>query len=306
MWSSVKGVAGLAKTAVEYSVAGTAFVYGKVTGKMPKWAEKRMGNAKEFAKKVWQDPFSILEGMGQGLSDTYENEGISYLAGAFVGDYLIAKGATKAVKAMKKPKSGKVGSEVEGGKKASGIDKGFKLEKTILENGEIAYKSASGELVRSSKYLDEFGNIKWPEADGFIVDKFGNAIKYDANLKKGQIIDRYGNTGGRFTSPVDNGKLLDYNSRGLPYPESAKTYHQYEFTQDINTKTVRKAYDNLPSSIRDELDDAMKNYGFSLDDIANPQKGTIAEVFGSGGGTQIELGTTVNWYEKLSLIKEIK
>ena len=187
-----------------------------------------------------------------------------------------------------------------------GLIRGLKFEKTILENGEIAYKSASGELVRSSKYLDEFGNIKWPEADGFIVDKFGNAIKYDANLKKGQIIDRYGNTGGRFTSPVDNGKLLDYNSRGLPYPESAKTYHQYEFTQDINTKTVRKAYDNLPSSIRDELDDAMKNYGFSLDDIANPHKGTIAEVFGSGGGTQIELGTTVDWYEKLSLIKEIK
>ena len=114
MWSSVKRVAGLAKTTVEYSVAGTAFVYGKVTGKMPKWVEKRMGNAKEFAKKVWQDPFSILEGMGQGLSDTYENEGVSYLAGAFVGDYLIAKGATKAVKAMKKPKSGKVGSEVGG------------------------------------------------------------------------------------------------------------------------------------------------------------------------------------------------
>lgn len=54
------------------------------------------------------------------------------------------------------------------------------------------------------------------------------------------------------------------------------------------------------------IDLSMKNYGFSLDDIANPQKGTIAEVFGSGGGTQIELGTTVDWYEKLSLIKEIK
>ncbi|TFJ47414.1 hypothetical protein CKN80_01315 [Carnobacterium divergens] len=56
--------------------------------------------------------------MGQGLSDTYENEGVSYLAGAFVGDYLIAKGATKAVKAMKKPKSGKVGSGVGGGRKS--------------------------------------------------------------------------------------------------------------------------------------------------------------------------------------------
>lgn len=103
-----------------------------------------------------------------------------------------------------------------------------------------------------------------------------------------------------------NGQVLDYDTRGLPYPESVKTYHQYEFTQDINIKTVQKAYDNLLPSIRDELDDAMKNYGFSLEDIANPQQGTIAEVFGSDGGTQIELGTTVDWYEKSSLIKEVK
>ena len=165
MWSSVKGVAGLAKTAVEYSVAGTAFVYGKVTGKMPKWAEKRMGNAKEFAKKVWQDPFSILEGMGQGLSDTYENEGVSYLAGAFVGDYLIAKGATKAVKAMKKPKSGKVGSEVGGGKKASGANKLLKSD-LLDELSKSGVKYSPDDVVMITKNTSkdllwlEYGNNK--------------------------------------------------------------------------------------------------------------------------------------------------
>ncbi len=165
MWSSVKGVAGLAKTAVEYSVAGTAFVYGKVTGKMPKWAEKRMGNAKEFAKKVWQDPFSILEGMGQGLSDTYENEGVSYLAGAFVGDYLIAKVATKAVKAMKKPKSGKVGSEVGGGKKASGANKLLKSD-LLDELSKSGVKYSPDDVVMITKNTSkdllwlEYGNNK--------------------------------------------------------------------------------------------------------------------------------------------------
>ncbi|WP_238610413.1 hypothetical protein [Carnobacterium divergens] len=165
MWSSVKGVAGLAKTAVEYSVAGTAFVYGKVTGKMPKWAEKRMGNAKEFAKKVWQDPFSILEGMGQGLSDTYENEGVSYLAGAFVGDYLIAKGATKAVKAMKKPKSGKVGSEVGSGKKASGANELLKSD-LLDELSKSGVKYSPDDVVMITKNTSkdllwlEYGNNK--------------------------------------------------------------------------------------------------------------------------------------------------
>ncbi|WP_228478925.1 glycohydrolase toxin TNT-related protein, partial [Listeria seeligeri] len=275
--------------------------------------------AQEAKKKLTQDLDDIgtaAKTIQAKAKEAFQMPPRERLAFAGVGDDISGQTATGTISAAQKELRDMMSKmddlNIKGSgtgdiiKKASGVDKGFKLEKTILENGEIAYKSASGELVRSSKYLDEFGNIKWPEADGFIVDKFGNAIKYDANLKKGQIIDRYGNTGGRFTSPVDNGKLIDYNSRGLPYPESAKTYHQYEFTQDINTKTVRKAYDNLPSSIRDELDDAMKNYGFSLDDIANPQKGTIAEVFGSGGGTQIELGTTVDWYEKLSLIKEIK
>ena len=165
MWSSVKGVVGLAKTAVEYSVAGTAFVYGKVTGKMPKWAEKRMGNAKEFAKKVWQDPFSILEGMGQGLSDTYENEGVSYLAGAFVGDYLIAKGATKAVKAMKKPKSGKVGSEVGSGKKTSGANELLKSD-LLDELSKSGVKYSPDDVVMITKNTSkdllwlEYGNNK--------------------------------------------------------------------------------------------------------------------------------------------------
>ncbi|WP_228462054.1 TNT domain-containing protein, partial [Pseudolactococcus hodotermopsidis] len=181
----------------------------------------------------------------------------------------------------------------------------FKPKKVILDSGEVAYESVNGELVRSSKYLKPDGTIKWPEADGFVVDKAGNPIKFDANLKKGQIIDRYGDSGGRFTSPVENGKPLNYDSRGLPYPESSQTYHQYEIVKDINMKTVQEAYDNLPEFDKKLFDKAMDEYDFSIEKMANPQKGKISEVFGSGGGTQFQLGTTVSWYEKLGLLKEI-
>lgn len=34
----------------------------------------------------------------------------------------------------------------------------------------------------------------------------------------------------------------------------------------------------------------MKDYKFTLADMANPQKGTIDIVFGAGGGTQLKLG----------------
>ncbi|RDX01509.1 hypothetical protein UR08_07495 [Listeria kieliensis] len=186
--------------------------------------------------------------------------------------------------------------------------KAFEPEKVTLKNGETAYKSARGELVRSPDYLDEAGEIKWPPkgTDGFVCDSGGKPIKTDANLKAGQVIDRYGDPFGKFTSPVEEGKILEYDTRGLPYPESVKPYHQCEVTKDINLENVKEAFNSLNGSAKDELMDDMRDFNFTFEDIANPQKGKIAEVFGAGGGTQIQLGTVVDWYERLGLMKELK
>ncbi|EAD8348611.1 DUF4237 domain-containing protein [Listeria monocytogenes] len=198
---------------------------------------------------------------------------------------------------------------VKGGGKAGIIEetsKHFSPQKVTLENGEIAYKAKDGALVRSPEYLDKEGNIKWPEADGFVVDKAGKPITVNADLKAGQIIDRYGNSFGKFTSPVEDGNILAYDTRGLPYPESAKTYHQYEVVTDINIENVQKAFDNLPSKEKAKFIDDMAYYDFSIKSMATPQIGEIAKVFGAGGGTQIQLATVVDWYERLNLLKEIK
>ncbi|MBF2479051.1 glycohydrolase toxin TNT-related protein [Listeria marthii] len=198
---------------------------------------------------------------------------------------------------------------VKGGGKAGiieGTSKHFSPQKVTLENGEIAYKAKDGALVRSPEYLDKEGNIKWPEADGFVVDKAGKPITVDADLKAGQIIDRYGNSFGKFTSPVEDGNILAYDTRGLPYPESSKTYHQYEVVTDINLENVQKAYNKLSPVEQGKLANDMIKHKFSLEDIANPKSGKISKVFGAGGGTQIQLGTVVDWYEKLNLLKEVK
>lgn len=179
-------------------------------------------------------------------------------------------------------------------------------KEVVLENGEIAYKALNGELVESPKYLKLDGTIDWPKANGFVVDKYGNPITKNANLSKGQIIDRYGDSSGTFSSPFENGKKVDYDKRGIPYPESSKPYHQYEVIQDINIENVKNAYNKISVSEKELLRSEMKYYDFTLEDIANPQSGKIAKVFGKGGGTQIKLGTAVDWYEKLGLIKEIK
>ncbi|MBC2255509.1 glycohydrolase toxin TNT-related protein [Listeria ivanovii] len=186
------------------------------------------------------------------------------------------------------------------------VEKKFTPKKITLDNGEIAFQAKDGTLVRSPDFLDEAGDIKWPKANGFVVDETGNPIMVDADLKAGQIIDRYGDSFGQYTSPVEQGEVLDYDTRGLPYPESIKEYHQYKVIKDINMENVQKAFNSLSSTDKIKMIEDMDFYKFSLESIASPQSGKIAEVFGTGGGTQIKLGTVVNWYEKLELLKEIR
>ena len=199
----------------------------------------------------------------------------------------------------------------ESGSKAGKESKIFKAEKVTLENGEVAYKSAdlvNGQpvLVRSRNFLDEAGKIKWPAANGFVVDSAGNPITQPANLKAGQVIDRFGSNSGRFTSPVENGQKLAYDTRGLPYPEGYQIYHQYEVVKDINKANYEKAYNQLNDMDKFQLKMDMEEFGFRPEDIYNPQRGEIAKIFGQGGGIQIQLGTSVNWYEKLGFLREVK
>ncbi|MBC1530460.1 TNT domain-containing protein [Listeria booriae] len=186
------------------------------------------------------------------------------------------------------------------------VVKPFTPKQVSLANGEIAYQSKWGELVRSPNYLDEAGEIKWPIANGFVVDKNGRAITINADLKVGQVVDRYGDAGGRFTSPVESGKILDYDTRGLPYPESSMKYHQYEVLKDITEANIKTAYSKSPKEVQTKIDNVMDKWGLSFEDLANPQQGKVAQVFGAGGGAQIRFITSVKYYEDLGLIKEIK
>ena len=186
-------------------------------------------------------------------------------------------------------------------------------ERISWGNGKYAYLSkdidrATGKPtpVRYRSYLKADGSIDWPLKDGFVLDSAGNPITQPANLKAGQIIDRFGNSYGRFTSPVDNGEKLAFNTRGLPYPEGYQEYHQYEVVKDINKANYEKAYNQLNDMDKFQLKMDMEEFGFRPEDIYNPQRGEIAKIFGQGGGIQIQLGTSVNWYEKLGFLREVK
>ena len=186
-------------------------------------------------------------------------------------------------------------------------------ERITMPNGKRAYLSADvfeGKQVpvRSRDFVDAQGKIKWPPegTDGFVLDSAGNPITKPANLKAGQVIDRFGSNGGRFTSPVDNGEILPFNTRGLPYPEGHQVYHQYEVVKDINLENVKAGFSRLSDIDKVKLNDAMRKFDFTFDDLANPLKGKIDKVFGQGGGVQIKFITSVEWYEKLGLLREVK
>ena len=186
-------------------------------------------------------------------------------------------------------------------------------ERITMPNGKRAYLSADvfeGKQVpvRSRDFVDAQGKIKWPPpgTDGFVVDSAGNPITQPANLKARQVIDRFGSNGGRFASPVDNGEILPFNTRGLPYPEGYQVYHQYEIVKDINLENVKAGFSRLSDIDKAKLNDAMRKFDFTFDDLANPLKGKIDKVFGQGGGVQIKFITSVEWYEKLGLLREVK
>ena len=186
-------------------------------------------------------------------------------------------------------------------------------ERISWGNGKYAYLSkdidkATGKPtpVRYRSYLKADGSIDWPLENGFVLDSAGNPITKPANLKVGDIIDRFGESGGTFTSPVKEGKIIPFNKRGLPYPEGYQTYHQYEIVKEINFKNVKMGYEGLSKPDKMMLDKLMGEYKFSLKDIAEPKEGMIDIVFGQGGGTQLKFGTSISWYEKLGLIREVK
>ena len=185
-------------------------------------------------------------------------------------------------------------------------------ERIIWKNGKYAYLSndidrATGKPtpVRYRSYLKDDGSIDWPPKDGFVLDEMGNPITESANLKAGQVFDRFGNAFGNFVSPVENGEKLTYNARGLPYPEDYKSYHQYKIVQDLTKDNIINAFNESSIELKELIKEQLATNEQTLNDLSDIIKGPISRAFGQGGGEQIRFRTSIDIYEKLKLIEEI-
>ena len=185
-------------------------------------------------------------------------------------------------------------------------------ERIIWKNGKYAYLSndidrATGKPTpgRYRSYLKDDGSINWPPKDGFVLDEMGNPITESANLKAGQVFDRFGNAFGNFVSPVENGEKLTYNARGLPYPEDYKPYHQYKIVQDLTKDNIINAFNESSIELKEFIKEQLATNEQTLNDLSDIIKGPISRAFGQGGGEQIRFRTSIDIYEKLKLIEEI-
>lgn len=150
-------------------------------------------------------------------------------------------------------------------------------------------------------------NYNWPENDGF-TSKDGVAQKEEATIQKDDVIDRVGHNGGRFTSPVVDGKAETVESRALPYHftqeniENEPSYHQFKAKDDITPENIQDRINNI------EDDKQRKSLQMEFDKSeGKTYKGEIDHAFaeGDGGGTQYHMPMSINSLMKLNLLEEI-
>ena len=122
-----------------------------------------------------------------------------------------------------------------------------------------------------------------------------------------EVIDRYGQANGRYTSPVVNGKSFEYTQRSLPYVEDLSNYHQYEVIGDF-TKLEEYVNNCMDVKLKNQIDATVTKYYDGDYSKLLSYKGEVASVdgWGTGGGTQYEFSLTVEQLEKLGLLKEVK
>ena len=165
------------------------------------------------------------------------------------------------------------------------------------------------QIPKNSSVVNPDGSINWSKAaeGGYTLNSDGTAIKQQFNPQIGEVIDRYGNANGRYTSPIINGDTYSYTERSLPYVEDLSNYHQYEVVGDF-TKIKEYVDKCTDIKLKTEIETTVRKY-YKGDYIrVASYKGNAAAVegWGKGGAIQYEFSLTVEQLEGLGLLKEIK
>ena len=224
----------------EFAVSECVVLVNKGMGsEPPDWALKNVKGMKEQVGAILDDPMLLVEGMAQGISDTYESEGIWYCAGYAVGTYAGTKGIAEAGKAVKgKVKvKGKVG------------ESGSKTYKEVNIHGRINTEIDEVDLVNQIIYEDKSAGKLYMENADFPQTEQQWAFKQI--YKKG-------------SNRIDAINQSEYNlsivgSESVPDINSLKNIRNYTFRIDADTPALRQAVEQCLDKLREKYPE----YNFS-------------------------------------------
>ena len=185
------------------------------------------------------------------------------------------------------------------------IDNYNAKNKGITTNYAFEYKNKGKwpndvQIPRQKEFLNADGTIKYKELapdDGY-VEMTKLTLRDGIELpKKGSLIDRYGSTDGRYTSPIVDGKPYTYEQRSLPFVEDSRQYHVYEVQYDSILEAINNISDARLRNIY------LKRYGKSNFHF---RKGKIAPAFNqTGGGIQYEYEFKISDLLKMKYLREV-
>lgn len=194
------------------------------------------------------------------------------------------------------------------------------LLKYILVTGGVEEESAKSFLAQgtwpdglsvpaSDAVLTQEGRIDWSQApeNGYTLDAQGKPVKAVYVPQMNEVIDRYGSSTGRYTSPVNGAVPYSYDDRSLPYVEDVSSYHQYRVTGDISRLEEYVNACRSQDAATADLIDRMVNQYYQ-GDIHNMKvySGEVAPAFGhKGGGIQYEFPLSIDILCRLGILQEV-
>lgn len=137
-----KGLGCLEGGVVKYGASAVVYGFGKLSGAdVPDWAETCYNDTNETVSAVLKDPFLIVEGLSQGVSDSFEEKGGAYCGGYAVGTVAVGIAGNKGIKKVKSLRKGtkEVGAAddvVRGTEGTAVTGKGTKVVRRVTKAGQ--------------------------------------------------------------------------------------------------------------------------------------------------------------------------
>jgi hypothetical protein len=215
-YETVKGIVGLAEGLVGIVVSGIGYGVSALVGvEPPNWAKERVDNFAGTAQALIYDPALLVEGMAQGVSDTYETKGLAFVigSGAFeIGTAVVPAGALT-----------KIGTLSKGVKVVNGVERLSDTGGTAIRllRGVDAAKVAARNAVRPHKG-DFFGQVKHAlqKPKHFVGDQYDVPIKRvldQTPLGEGTWTGVRGFSVWKPTDPETVAKLKEFGVDGIKF-----------------------------------------------------------------------------------------